>query len=334
VRWVSDTARLLYHKVLAHVDIWSCNVDGTDEQQLTTGPGDNMTPDPSPDGSRIAFVSNRDGNFEIYAMNSDGSDQRRLTNNATSDFSPTWSPDGTLIAFERDVTGADRSDVFVMDSSGTDIRRVTHSPPDRTAINPDWQPADSTIVGVYLKRFFHETIGNTVRLEWDVEEDAVAADFHVVARQDGERRDVGVDAAGPRRFQAVDAAAALRAGGRVVYELYAVADDGGWDLLGTERVELASPYGAGRVVGVFPNPFNPHTTVSFALNHPEPVRITIYDVSGRPLATLVDARLPAGDHQARWDGRDKVGNRVASGVYLLRFVADKTAETRKLVLVR
>ena len=53
----------------------------------------------SPDGSRIAFSSNRDGDSEIYVMNADGSGVTPLTDNSDQDYSPAWSPDGSRIAF-------------------------------------------------------------------------------------------------------------------------------------------------------------------------------------------------------------------------------------------
>jgi tetratricopeptide (TPR) repeat protein/pSer/pThr/pTyr-binding forkhead associated (FHA) protein len=60
---------------------------------------------PAAYGSRIAFMSNRDGNWELYIMNDDGSGVRRLTNNAANDGLPTWSPDGRTIAFVSDQGG-------------------------------------------------------------------------------------------------------------------------------------------------------------------------------------------------------------------------------------
>ena len=65
----------------------------------------NFLPVFSPDGTRIAFTSNRDGNPEIYVMNRDGSNVRRLTNHPAVDATPTWSPNGTQIAFTSDRTG-------------------------------------------------------------------------------------------------------------------------------------------------------------------------------------------------------------------------------------
>jgi len=67
--------------------------------QLTNADGSDLAPAWSPDGHRIAFQSNRDGNWEIYVMNADGSDVRRLTDDDAQDGEPSWSPDGRRLAF-------------------------------------------------------------------------------------------------------------------------------------------------------------------------------------------------------------------------------------------
>ena len=80
-------------------DIFISNADGTGPVNLTGGAGINDKPAFSPDGGKIAFQSNRDGDFEIYQMNVDGSGQQRLTFSAGADEKPTYSPDGKKIAF-------------------------------------------------------------------------------------------------------------------------------------------------------------------------------------------------------------------------------------------
>jgi hypothetical protein len=76
-------------------------LDGSDEQRLTTSDVDNWGPVWSPDGGRIAFVTNRDGYSEVYVMRADGSDQKNLTQNpgADNDGLPAWSADGRSIAY-------------------------------------------------------------------------------------------------------------------------------------------------------------------------------------------------------------------------------------------
>jgi Tol biopolymer transport system component len=68
------------------------NPDGTNLRRLTRNKAEDWFPAWSPDGKRIAFSSNRDGNHEIYVMDADGSDQKRLTNNNAEDWGPEWMP--------------------------------------------------------------------------------------------------------------------------------------------------------------------------------------------------------------------------------------------------
>jgi Tol biopolymer transport system component len=74
------------------------NPDGSNVQTLLGGPGTYQSPAASPDGSRIAFSSNRDGDFDIYLMNRDGTGQAHVTGPSVPgtryDDSPSWSPDG------------------------------------------------------------------------------------------------------------------------------------------------------------------------------------------------------------------------------------------------
>ncbi|MBK7046614.1 MAG: S8 family serine peptidase [bacterium] len=85
----------------------------------------------------------------------------------------------------------------------------------------------------------------------------------------------------------------------------------------------------------YPNPFNPRTTLRFALPAATNVTLEIHDLAGRLVRRLVDGTLPAGDHAVLWDGLDGSGRTVASGQYVARLrEADRAAVTRKLTLVR
>lgn len=88
-------------------------------------------------GGRIAFYSNRDGNYEIYSVNSDGTDVKRLTNHDADDQCPTWSPNGGQIAFVSKRSG--NSDVYIMDADGGSLRQLTtsKSPEHHPAFSPD-----------------------------------------------------------------------------------------------------------------------------------------------------------------------------------------------------
>jgi WD40 repeat protein len=79
----------------------------------------------APAHGKIAFQSNRDGNYEIYVMNADGSRQTRLTKNPTFDGNPSWSPSGERIAFQSNRDG--RSEIYVMNADGSEQTRLTHN---------------------------------------------------------------------------------------------------------------------------------------------------------------------------------------------------------------
>lgn len=91
----------------------------------------------SPDGTRIAFSSSRDGNFEIYTVRTDGTDLRRLTFHASDDNAPTWSPNGQQIAFTSDRSG--QNALYLMSADGGPVTRL---PTGGGKIDrPTWSPA-------------------------------------------------------------------------------------------------------------------------------------------------------------------------------------------------
>lgn len=83
-----------------------------------------------------------------------------------------------------------------------------------------------------------------------------------------------------------------------------------------------------------PNPFNPHTTITFELASPAHARLAIYDVRGALVRTLVDRELSRGAHAVEWNGHDDQGQRASSGVYYYRLTAGDAAATRRMVLLK
>ncbi len=83
-----------------------------------------------------------------------------------------------------------------------------------------------------------------------------------------------------------------------------------------------------------PNPFNPTTTIRFELRSRQLVSLVIYDAAGRAVRTLVHGETGPGVHTVVWDGENDSGRSVTSGVYFARIVADRSSETRKMMLVR
>jgi hypothetical protein len=84
----------------------------------------------------------------------------------------------------------------------------------------------------------------------------------------------------------------------------------------------------------FPNPFNPETIISFSLDKPALVTLTIFNLLGQQVAILVDAPIASGRHEVRWDSRSSAGAPAASGIYFYRLTVDGAAITKKMALVK
>ncbi|PIE75856.1 hypothetical protein CSA17_05280 [bacterium DOLJORAL78_65_58] len=89
-----------------------------------------------------------------------------------------------------------------------------------------------------------------------------------------------------------------------------------------------------RLVGAYPNPFNPQTQIDFDLSRTDHAQVVIYDAQGRVIRHLVDETLRAGHHSAVWMGKDDSGRQVASGVYFARLESRSGSGLTKLVLVK
>jgi hypothetical protein len=122
-------------------DVWLLDEQGR-ERRLTFDASPDLMPAWSPDGTRIAFESFRDGNGEIYVMDADGSNLINLTGNPADDRAPSWSPDGERIAFESERDGA--TDIYTMKADGTGQTRVTFGP--GLSFAPQWEWGGSGIV--------------------------------------------------------------------------------------------------------------------------------------------------------------------------------------------
>ncbi|MCP4548272.1 MAG: hypothetical protein GY835_17565 [bacterium] len=154
--------------------------------------------------------------------------------------------------------------------------------------------------------------GSTGTESWQV--DWREESHGVYVAHDGERRDGADDG--------------------VSYHLYMREGTESWQLLCSDTIR----YGAAPLLATLhaphPNPFNPKTSISFALDRDQEMRLEIFAPNGRRVRLLRRGHCLAGEHVLDWDGRDDSGQELASGVYLLRLAAEDTRDTKRLVLLR
>ena len=109
---VQDSKILFTSTRDGNAEIYTMDMDGSNQTRLTNNSSYDGDATWSPDGTQIAFVSDRDGDLEIYIMNADGTAVKRITNSPGEDNSPEWSPDGSMIAFNTSRFGNGSSEIL------------------------------------------------------------------------------------------------------------------------------------------------------------------------------------------------------------------------------
>ena len=84
----------------------------------------------------------------------------------------------------------------------------------------------------------------------------------------------------------------------------------------------------------YPNPFNPETSIRFRVPQKTHLTLTIFNILGQKIRTLLDRQIDGGSHTIRWNGKDDKGLPVSSGIYLYRIETESFSQVRKMSLIR
>jgi len=308
----------------------------------------------SPDGTKIVFRSSRSGNWEIYVIDVDGGDPINMTHHPGSDNLPAWSPDGRRIAFASKRTG--NWDLFVLTPG--DASRVEIDPQERGTVF-----TGSEALAVQAGAEWWLNCQPAAPFDW-TGYGALGFAFHPGELSASAGEELGVWIGGNEvdllGKGLVDLAAAKWQVVEIPFEQFELREpiaciDFSGDFTGSFyiddlRLVPAKPSSEStavtedHVAGLpstfaleqnYPNPFNSGTVIRFALPEHQDVELSIFNLAGQQVATLVDGVRAAGVYALHWDGRDDDDRQLASGVYLYRLrVGEQQVETRKLLLLR
>jgi Tol biopolymer transport system component len=124
-------------------EIYVMNADGSDQRRLTFSPYEDSSPDRSPDGDRIAFISERDDpqagqcfpdcRYQLYIVNADGSDLHRVVETGFRTLHPDWHPGGARLSFDTEFNL--QGDIYVVNADGTGLQRLIEG-----GFWADWSP--------------------------------------------------------------------------------------------------------------------------------------------------------------------------------------------------
>jgi len=188
------------------------------------------------------------------------------------------------------------------------------------------------IVPVLLQDMSVTAEASLVDIDWRVVDDGYV--FRLVRIRGGRETVVPYAQVAHNAYTALDDLGAAEPGETIVYRLELDAGDGGWTPIADKSLTLEGAAPRSFILSARPNPFNPTTTIRYAIDRPGDYRLNVYDAAGRLVAVLAGRAHTPGLHDATWDGRDLAGRGVASGTYFVGLAGEGGQDMKKVMLVR
>ena len=186
---------------------------------------------------------------------------------------------------------------------------------------------------ILISNFEADITSSGTRMRWMITADEAIAGFDIQREEkgvSGQRSILDGTLLGSGVREHVDTGA--DPGRTYTYRLAAVRPDGShvW----STPVRVSVPSRPNRLLGSYPNPFNPSATISFELARQERVTVTVFNAAGHRVAVIGDRMYPAGVGEVEWNGRNAAGERVGSGVYMYTVRIGKQLFNGKMVMLK
>ena len=290
--------------------IWYKEITFTDPVQLTSGDTEEGRLCWNSQSNAIYFearIDNEDWEICRKYLGSSDDEILQMTNDSYQDRVPVASPNGRWLAFMTDRWGDE--EIAVFDLQTRIIIRLTESAGIDT---PEcWSPDSRWLC------FYTERNGNGDIWLADMENpqspvmtplvESEGNDSNSCWSPDGMQIAFNSDREGTQDIWLLDV-----------------------DLAANEDIQVAAP----RKVSIYPNPFNPDTSIRFDLDQPAVTMVEVYDVRGRKVNTIMNTKLDAGTHTCRWDGKDYNGTTASSGIYLFRIRSGSEQWVQRAMLLK
>lgn len=193
---------------------------------------------------------------------------------------------------------------------------------------------DGDVTATMLQSFTATYNDATIRITWTLAEAGRGMEFFISRRNlsDGRLEEILYPAIVRDGLTFTFNDESFNLGETYSYRIDVVDEDGRCILFETEPI--TTPAASVRLYQNHPNPFNPQTTIHFSIAEPAHVSLSIYDAAGRLVRVLVDEERKANVYHEVWDGRDRSGNAVTSGMYFYQLRSGSFTGTKKMILLR
>ncbi len=210
-----------------------------------------------------------------------------------------------------------RATVYVQDRGSVAFRDIIES-------GTNFLDNIDDVTPVAVSGFDLRATPGSVAIGWTCDE--AGAEFRLTRVIDGASSELSFSADAEGSYSASDA---VSESGMREYQLHGRLTGEDWMLIRSENVQASAPVLMSRIASNYPNPFNPKTDIRFSVAESGLVRLSVFDLQGRQVATLFEGVKEAGDHVVSWDASGQ-----GSGIYLVQMIGNGFSHSHKVVLTK